>query len=385
MKYFKVLVVFLIVFSSCRSAKYKGLEDGIYAELKTNKGEIFMQLHAKETPMTVANFVSLANGTNPKLVDSIKGKKFFDGIKFHRVIKDFMVQGGDPTGTGRGNAGYRFHDEFPRDTAKVLLFTHNDAGILSMANSGPGTNSSQFFITHKETPWLDGKHTVFGKVLSLPTEVDKIKAIVKDSTKLALALDSLKLTVLNSIEKNDTIQSIEIVRLGNAAKSFDEVKIFTEEIAKFDEKTKEGKARQEEADKVRYEKFLKDQKTYEATIDVAKATKTSSGLKILMTKSNPNGKKVVDNVPLDVNYGLSLADGTVVQSTFGQNRPLTCQLNDTKRPMIAGFKEGVLMMREGERARLFIPYYLAYGERGGGPFPPKADIVFDVEILKVGK
>ena len=359
MKYLKLVVVALLLLASCKATKYKALEDGLYADIQTNKGDIILKLHVNETPLTVANFVSLAEGNNPKLTDSLKGKEYYDGIKFHRVIKDFMIQGGDPTGTGAGNPGYKFADEFPRDSTGSLIYKHDSEGVLSMANSGPTTNGSQFFITHKPTPWLDGKHTVFGKVITGQGVVD-------------------------SIAKNDTIKHIEIVRIGRIAKKFDAPKVFEHELVNASEREKEEKAKKEAADKVRLEKFKVDQKDFEAKMDVAKATKTSSGLKFLKLKST-KGEKVLVSSPVDMHYTIYLANGKKIQSSLDRGQTLKCQLDDKARPMIPGVKEGMLMMREGEKARLFIPYYLAYGEKGGGPFPPKADVIFEVEIVKIGK
>jgi len=128
------------------------------ATITTEKGDIRLELHDDKTPNTVANFEKLAN------------KGFYDGLKFHRVIPDFMIQGGCPKGTGTGDAGYKFEDEFHAE------LKHNGPGILSMANAGPNTNGSQFFITHVATPWLDGKHSVFGKVVDGQHVVDSIEA-----------------------------------------------------------------------------------------------------------------------------------------------------------------------------------------------------------------
>jgi peptidylprolyl isomerase len=154
------------------NAKEKPLGDGLFAIIGTNKGDITVQLTYKETPLTVCNFVSLAEGT----MDAAKGKPFYDGLLFHRVIskyngddQDFMIQGGDPQGSGMGGPGYRFRDEF------VSSLRHSGPGVLSMANAGPGTNGSQFFITLVATSWLDGKHTVFGKVVDGMDVVRKIK------------------------------------------------------------------------------------------------------------------------------------------------------------------------------------------------------------------
>ena len=169
MKSTKALFLILLAISliTCKSAKYPSLGDGMYADIQTNKGDIVLALEFEKTPGTVANFVSLAEGKNTFVDEKYKNKRYYDGVKFHRVIKNFMVQSGDPLGTGAGGSGYKFGDEFPVDQEGDFLLTHNAAGILSMANSGPDTNSSQFFITHKETPHLDGKHSVFGHVVKM--------------------------------------------------------------------------------------------------------------------------------------------------------------------------------------------------------------------------
>ena len=197
-----LILIMATLISSCKPTKYADLADGLYANMETNKGDILLKLEFDKTPITVANFVSLANGTNDFVTDSLKGKPYYDGTIFHRVINNFMVQCGDPLGTGSGDPGYKFMDEFPKKNGDSLILTHSKSGILSMANSGPETNGSQFFITHKETPWLDGKHTVFGNV-----EIGQ--------------------NVVDSIVKNDTIKSIEIIKIGKSAKSFKASKVFT--------------------------------------------------------------------------------------------------------------------------------------------------------------
>ena len=164
-------MIVAIALTGCKS-QYSELGDGIFADIQTTQGDIIVQLEYEKTPFTVANFITLAEGTSPFVSDSLKGKPYYDGIIFHRVIKDFMIQTtGDPTGTGRGNPGYKFMDEF-NDSLK-----HDKKGILSMANSGPVTNGSQFFITHKETPFLDGRHTVFGHVVEGIDVVDSIASV----------------------------------------------------------------------------------------------------------------------------------------------------------------------------------------------------------------
>ncbi len=172
----------------------KKLPDGVYAEMDTSKGKILLQLEYEKTPLTVANFVGLAEGTknyakSPGEEPKLQNKPFYDGLTFHRVIKDFMIQGGDPQGSGSGGPGYRFRNEIDPS------LKHDKAGILSMANAGPDTNGSQFFITHKDTPWLDGRHTVFGHVVEGQD-------------------------VVNKIEKGDTIKTVKILRIGEKAKAF---------------------------------------------------------------------------------------------------------------------------------------------------------------------
>ena len=339
------LFIFFIGFSSCKSLKYNDLKDGLYADLQTNKGDILLKLYAKEVPMTVANFVALAEGTHPKVSQSFKGKPYFDGITFHRVMQNFMIQGGDPTGTGSGNAGYRFPDEFPSDSLGNLIYKHDSKGVLSMANLGPKTNSSQFFITHKATPWLDRKHSVFGRVEKGQDVVD-------------------------SIQKNDTIKKIDIIRVGKFAKNFNAPQVFEIELANAEIKEKQYL---EKLEKLKIA-FLKEK-------GIDKAIETSSGLKILELKKG-TGKKFNRAIPASINYSVYLATGKLIQSTEGKP-PFTFTLD--KQPMIAGVNEAILLMREGDKKRLFIPYYLGYGEETYGPFPEKSDIVFDIELVKVGE
>jgi peptidylprolyl isomerase len=181
--------------------KVTNTNEGIFAKIKTNKGMITVKLEHEKAPMTVANFVGLAEG---KVKNSAKpeGTPYFDGIKFHRVIPDFMIQGGDPTGTGTSGPGYAFPDEIHPD------LKHTRAGTLSMANAGPATNGSQFFITHKDTPWLDGRHTVFGYV----TEGQD---------------------VVNAIVQGDVMETVRIERVGKAAQEWDAMKILDQNKDKF--------------------------------------------------------------------------------------------------------------------------------------------------------
>ncbi len=364
-KFLQIVLVFSLVFTACNN-EYKNFEDGIYADIETNKGKIIVQLFPEKVPLTVANFITLAEGTNTKISDSLKGKEYYDGLIFHRVIKDFMIQGGDPQGTGQGGPGYKFYDEFDPE------LKHDEKGVLSMANSGINTNGSQFFITYKATPWLDaygednqlkdcsnprvGCHSIFGKVVS-------------------------NLDVLDSIVKDDIIEKISIVRKGSAAKEFDAVKVFEEEFSKGEEKEKERRIQMEKLEKQRLEKFSKDKEVFYEKMNVKNAKKQESGLQILTLKRG-KGKKFNSSKLATINYTMYLADGKKIQSTDGA-KPFDFILD--QKPLIPGVKEAILKMREGGKVRLFIPYYLGYGENGGGPFPKKADLIFDLELVKVAK
>ena len=241
----------LLVGINCTSTNnnLNNMEDGIYANIKTNKGEIVLKLEFEKTPLTTANFISLAEGTM-KNKKKPAGQPYFDGLNFHRVIADFMIQGGCPEGNGMGNPGYQFADEFHPD------LKHDKGGILSMANSGPNTNGSQFFITHKETPWLDGKHSVFGNVIE-------------------------GMDVVNSIEQGDLMETVTISRKGSKAKAFDASKVFSEEQVKLAKAAEEKRKLMEEENK----KLMKD-----ATI-----TETGLGYKMIKEGSGvqaTNGKTV---------------------------------------------------------------------------------------------
>jgi peptidylprolyl isomerase len=332
----------LIFTFSCKQTdkneeKVKDLSEGIYAVINTDKGDIVLQLEFEKTPMTVANFVTLAEGTNDYVADKYKGKPFYDGLKFHRVIKNFMIQGGDPLGTGAGDPGYKFKDEFD-PTLK-----HDKPGTLSMANSGPATNGSQFFITHKATPWLNRKHTVFGNV-------------VKGQD------------VVNKIAKDDVINSVVIIQKGEKAKNFDAKKVFNEEFAKMEEEAKKEKERKLAIIKSILEKE-KDAKKYD------------SGLKIYTVKKG-EGKQPKKGDEVTIHYTGYLKDGTMFDSSVKRNRPFKTEIGVGR--VIQGWDEGVTQLKEGEKALLFIPSYMAYGERGaGGVIPPNSDLIFEVELLKV--
>lgn len=309
------------------------MQNGIYAKFKTSKGDILVKLTHDKTPGTVANFVALAEGKQKNNSKPI-GTPYYNGLKFHRVIPNFMIQGGCPIGTGTGNPGYQFDDEFRAD------LKHDKAGILSMANAGAGTNGSQFFITHVPTPWLDGKHTVFGEVIEGQDVVD-------------------------SIVQGDVMESVEIIRVGEEAEKWDAVKTFETFNAEKTQRIAEAKRKAEEALATETEGF----------------ERTESGLFYKITHKG-NGKKAQVGKNVAVHYTGMLLDKTIFDSSYRRNQPLNFTIG--KGQVIEGWDEGILLLEEGDKARLVIPSDLAYGSRGaGGVIPPNAPLIFDVELVKV--
>ncbi|MDX1332721.1 MAG: peptidylprolyl isomerase [Robiginitalea sp.] len=349
--------------ASCKS-NYKDLGDGLYAEMKTTKGDMIIRLEQEKTPVTVANFVSLAEGNNPYVSDPYKGKPYYDGLIFHRVIPDFMIQGGDPTGTGSGNPGYRFKDEIDPTLG------HGGKGILSMANSGPKTNGSQFFITHKETPWLNGRHTVFGQVVVGMDVIDSI-ALVPTGPQ-------------DRPQDSVVMEEVKIVRRGKAAKDFDAVQVLSDYFA--EEAALEAKIRE----------FGRELTSLKET-----ATALPSGLKYIVLKEG-DGPKPSLGQNISVHYAGWLEDGSIVDTSRdsiarasgkyeqllalhrGDFSPITMAYSPDMG-LIAGFKEALMQMKAGDKWRVFIPPHLGYGNQGSGPVPPNANLVFDLEMLPLSQ
>lgn len=309
------------------------MNDGLYSKIKSSKGDILIQLEFEKTPGTVGNFVALAEG-NLENSARPQGKNYYDGLKFHRVIPDFMIQGGCPLGTGTGNPGYSFEDEFHQD------LKHDQPGILSMANAGPGTNGSQFFITHVPTPWLDNKHTVFGKVVEGQDVVD-------------------------SIAQDDLIEAVEIIRVGKNAESFNPIEAFRTFEGEREKRIAEAKAKMNaELDKI-----------------AAGFEKTESGLRYKIIQ-NGNGAKAVQGKQISVHYKGQLADGTVFDSSYQRKQPIDFTVGIGQ--VIKGWDEGLQLLKVGDKARLVIPSHLGYGSQGaGGVIPPDATLIFDVELMDV--
>ena len=314
------------------------LKDGLYAKFATSKGEIVCSLEFEKTPLTVANFVGLAEGTKELGGGAkAKGDKYYDGLKFHRVIPDFMIQGGCPLGTGTGGPGYTFPDEIDPS------LTHSGPGILSMANAGPGTNGSQFFITHVPTPWLDGKHTVFGHVVSGQD-------------------------VVNAIKQGDSITSVEIIRIGSAAEAF------KADQAMFDALLNGLEQRQREKALAAMEEELK-------LIDEnwPGAITTPSGLKYVVVAEGTGEATPSSGTMVKAHYTGKLLNGAKFDSSYDRGTPIDFPVGQGR--VIKGWDEAFLAMKKGEKRVLIIPPDLGYGPSGRGPIPPNAYMVFDVELV----
>ncbi|MEG0698233.1 MAG: peptidylprolyl isomerase [Algoriella sp.] len=329
--------------------EFKNLEDGLYAKMTTNHGAMTIKLYEEQAPMTVANFVGLAEGKKENKAKA-KGVPFYDGIVFHRVIKDFMIQGGDPDGIGTGGPGYDFEDEF--DASLV----HDKKGVLSMANSGPGTNGSQFFITEVPTPWLDNRHSIFGQVVEGLDVVDSIANVEKTSN------DKPVVPVV--------IEKVEIARKGDKYAKYDGVEAFEAAKANHSKKQAEAEA------KVKAEKDAEIARQKELE---AKALSTPSGLKYVILEEG-TGAKPVQGDDIKVHYTLRLNDGEKLDSSYDRSQPLDATVGVTG--LIQGWMEALTMFNRGSKVFLIIPSDLGYGSRGAsGVIPPNATLYFDMEVL----
>ena len=318
---------------------YESLPNGVYAKMETSKGEMIIQFFDKEAPVTVANFVGLAQGTIENTAKP-KGTPYYDGIIFHRVIKDFMIQGGDPTGTGMGDPGYKFDDE--KNDLK-----HEGKGFLSMANSGPNTNGSQFFITEVPTPWLDGRHTIFGKVIQGLETIDAIANVEKGSQ------DKPKEDIL--------INKVTIFTKGEEYQNYNAEKIFNEGKNKIKENNQALETR-------KFEQIKEGMQ------------QTPSGLYYKITKQG-EGKQAEKGNVVSVHYSGKLVSGQEFDNSFRRGQPIEFPVGVGQ--VIKGWDEGILLLKEGDAATFLIPPDLGYGARGaGGVIPPNAWLIFDVELVK---
>ena len=391
MKFTKLFITLfttaLLLSSTACQQKYPDLGEGIFAEFVTSKDTVIIQLFYDKVPLTVSNFVGLAEGSHPMLADSLKGIPFYNGTIFHRIIDKFMIQGGDPTGTGMGSPGFKFGDEFDS------RLKHDKAGILSMANSGPATNGSQFFITDAPTPHLDNKHAVFGAVVKGFEVVEAISSVevTSESNK---PVEDVKILELN------------IIRQGLSAKRFDAADTWNTELPLLEEKRlnklKEAELKAAEAKKIAEQKTAIAAKEMIPVLENYKsmATALPSGL-LVHNIVQGNGPKPSKGTTVKLNYEGYFTDGKLFGTNIksvdekcgtydarkeqqGAYNPMPMPLNPDAQ-MIPGFKEGVFNMSVGDKTFFYLPSYLGYGEKGRGPIRPNTDLIFIIEMLGVSE
>lgn len=343
MKSIKLLIVSILLLSACEPPKYPELEEGLYADIQTNLGDVLVKLHYQKAAMTVANFVALAEGNHPNLKKEFLGRSFYEGVKFDRVIEDFMIQSGKTEDNDLLSTPFFFSNELDKD------LKHDTSGVLSMSNLGkPYTNSTRFFITQKPAPWLDGY-----------TKTGEMKPCGKYGTTCHTVFGKIVLgqDIVDSIKVNDFIKKTTIIRVGDAAEAFNAPSIFT--------------------------KMSVETIPFAIKKGIDSTEITNSGLKILVLKIG-EGKKVNKARPVKAHYTLYTVKGTKIYESLTDNNPITFTIN--KDALIAGWKEGVALMHEGEKSRLFIPSYLGYGTIGQEPLiKPNTDLILEIEILKVGR
>jgi len=322
--------IFLLVCIAPAVFSDSTLGNGLFARISTVKGDIVVRLEYQRTPLTVCNFVALAEGK----MNSTNGKRFYDGLTFHRVIPNFMIQGGDPQGTGRGGPGYQFPDEF------VPTLKHDGPGVLSMANAGPGTNGSQFFITHSAQPHLDGKHTVFGRVVQGQD-------------------------VVNNIRQGDRITQVTIIRNGVDANSFKaDQEAFN---ALLREITNRSRSRL-------------DADRSQVQTKYANATLTPSGLRYIIQKAG-TGVKPERGKTIALNYRGMFLSGETFDISDIHGGPIEFQVGLGK--VIPGWEETIMDMQQGERRLVIIPPELAFGETGFSAIPGNAFLIFEMELVRI--
>ena len=395
-----ICILTALVSSSCQQ-QYPDLEDGLYAEFTTNKGIMVAELFYDKVPVTVANFVALAEGNHPMVEEQYLNKPFYDGVIFHRVMDGFMIQGGDPTGTGRGTPGYRFAADFDKD------LKHNEPGILSMANAGGiNTNGGQFFITEAPYPrgdFYDAQgnlkpcdqpgvscHSVFGKLV--------VGLAVQDSIS--------NVEVINPAARNHkpvedvTIEKVTIIRKGSEAKAFDAPKVFAELMPgveqEFETIRSEAKEKAEEMARQAKNDWLKKNEELKG-----KRIDSPTGMAMIYTYES-NGEQPNSAQRVNIDCAGYFEDGTLFWTTWKDiaeknnmyderqdqmngYAPFSMPYNETAG-LVSGFREAMLNMKVGDKARVFIPYYLGYGERGNPPvIPPNTNLVFDIQITSLAE
>ncbi len=332
-----LLPVLAVTLTSCASGEQRPkLDDGLYAALKTSHGTIYLLLEHERTPLTVANFVGLAEGTIT--FRNRDAGPYYDGLTFHRVIPDFMIQGGDPSGNGSGGPGYSFPDEIVSD------LTHDGPGVLSMANAGPNTNGSQFFITHGATPWLDGRHTVFGRVVHGQD-------------------------VVNAVQQGDVIEELKILRVGDEAEAY---RVDQERVDALLQQVGGHPQRAASDERAEAERII--------AANWPDAVTTDSGLRYQITAAGTGTEKPRNGQAVTVHYTGKLLDGTKFDSSHDRGNPARFTIGQ----LIGGVNEALLDMVQGEQRTVIIPPELGYGSRGvPGVIPPDSFLIFELEMVSL--
>ncbi|MCG8572385.1 MAG: FKBP-type peptidyl-prolyl cis-trans isomerase [Spirochaetes bacterium] len=342
-------IIITLLFAGCSHGGVK-LSDGIYAEFHTTQGKIICELYYEKVPVTIGNFVGLAEGTkeftDPETQEKVK-KPYYNNLTFHRIVKDFVIQGGCPLGNGTGGPGYSFIDEFNE------TLSHDAKGILSMANAGPNSNGSQFFITLAPVKNLDNRHTVFGKIIEGLDVVDAIGNIPTDENE-------------NPTEKQ-VIKKVKIIRVGKKAKQFDAEAAFNlqEEIKK----------QQEEKQKQQLTETLT-----KLGLNEDQLTTTRTGLQFKIIKEG-TGNKPSKGDQISMHFKGYFANGELFDSTYETNETVSIAVGMGQ--ILPGWDEALLDMKTGEKRIAVIPYYLAFGEKGYQSIPPKATLIFEIELVSI--
>ena len=337
-----IIGVILILSANETADAQNSLGDGLFARIITNRGEIVVRLEYQRAPLTVCNFVALAEGK----MNAHKDKRFYDGLTFHRVIsrtngdgQDFMIQGGCPQGNGRGGPGYSFPDEFDP------VLKHDKPGILSMANAGPGTNGSQFFITLVPTPHLDGRHTVFGQVVQGQN-------------------------VVNATRQGDKIERVIIVRNGQAANAF-----------RADQENFDRLLRQMGSSSSSRIQAQRNADIASITASYPNASQTSSGIRYIVQKPG-TGNKPAAGRTVRVKYTGRLLSGMVFDSTELTGTPLEFRAGIGE--VIRGWDEIIMDMAVGEKRLVVIPPELAYGDQAvENIIPANSFLIFEMELVSI--
>jgi peptidylprolyl isomerase len=349
------VIIGLSAFAAASLAGAESLPDGVYAKMETTQGTIIIRLEHEKAPLTVANFVGLAEGTRTS--NKAAGTKFYDGLRFHRVIPGFMIQGGDPEGTGRGGPGYRFADEFHPD------LRHDAAGVLAMANSGPNTNGSQFYITLGPTPHLDNRHSVFGRVVEGDAVVEAIGNAPRGRN--------------DNPNEPQLIKTLTILRVGAEAESF------KGDQAHFEALQGATGERSRAAERAVAERAAAE---LSAALDELKQSHpdrelvtSNSGLQY-MVLADGRGGKPSRGTTISAHYTGRLLNGTVFDSSVTRGQPFQFPVGAGR--VIPGWDEALIDMKRGEKRVLIVPPALAYGAAGaGGVIPPNATLIFEVEMI----